>query len=109
MTDVAGAAVLALPVIILPIFVGVIMRMWLKTKVESSIAVGLAAVALHVSLLAVLAVLLRRSDLAGAEAGDGVQGLSGLFLFGMLGTPIAVAVALRIRTVVARNAGKVDA
>jgi len=107
MRTVGAVASLALPLIILPALVGGIIRWWLKTKLQPKIQVGVAAGALYMILLSVFGGLLGASDLAGAE---GFMALSFLLLFfGMLGVPIAVGIALRVRRSIARDAIKTGA
>jgi hypothetical protein len=100
MTALGAAASLALPLVALPILVGGVMRWWLKTKLRSKVEVGAAAAALYIVLLYGFGLLVGVSD-PGAE----VEGSAFLLLFlGLLGVPLAVAVALRVRSVIARDA-----
>ena len=83
------------------------MRWWLQIRLRSQIEVGVAAGALQLILVSIVGGFVCGRSLVGYEGRQESEGLSSLFFFfGALGIPIAVAVALRIRAVIARNAGK---
>ena len=100
MTAVAAFAALALPLIALPALVGAFTKWWLKSKLRPKTEVGLAAGALYVLLLAILGGILN----ARAE-GEDFMAIPFLMIFlGVLGVPIAVAVALRVRSTIEARA-----
>ena len=75
------------------------MKWWLRTKLRPKVAVCAAAAALYLVFLYPFGFLLDVID-PGAE----VEGRSFFMLFlGILGAPLAMAVALRVRSVIARD------
>ena len=107
MTGIADAASLVVPLVALPALVGAIMRWCLQIRLRPQIEVGVAAGALQLILVLILGGLVCGRSLVGYEGRQEPEGLSSLFFFfGVLGIPIAVAIALRVRAVIARNAGK---
>jgi glucan phosphoethanolaminetransferase (alkaline phosphatase superfamily) len=96
-----AVASLALPLIVLPALVGGIMRWWLKRRLRPTLQVAIAAAALYVILLIGTGIWLSATELA---EGEGFIGLQFLLLFlAILGIPIAVAVALWVRSSILHN------
>jgi hypothetical protein len=100
MNAIGALASLALPLVALPALVGGVIRWWLKTKMRTAIEVAVGAAALYTILLVCLNMWLGTTEFAEGE----VEGSSFLFLFlAILGIPVAVAVALWVRSSMLRD------